>query len=76
MSGSHQQGGRIEFQNWEDIFYYREAAELPHLVGVLLADEALRLKVARAGQAKVLSRRTYSPRAPHILECVRAHRAE
>jgi spore maturation protein CgeB len=56
-----------EFRHGEHIFYYRNAAELPGLVKMLLPDEPMRQRVAAAAHDKVLAGHTYKHRAECIL---------
>ena len=57
-----------EFKDEETIFYYRRAEELSGLILFLLADDALRHRVAQTAHEKVLSAHTYAHRAVRILE--------
>lgn len=57
-----------EFIHGEHVFYYRHPKELPELLKILLADNALRKRVADTAQQKVLKEHTYFHRAQRLLE--------
>lgn len=57
-----------EFRHGEHIFYYQHSDDLPDLLRSLLADDALRAKVAAAAHEKVLAAHTYTHRARRLLE--------
>jgi len=59
-----------EFQNGEQIVYYKDPDDLPELVGSLIADPERRFRIADAGHALVTEKHTYVHRANALLrEC-------
>ncbi len=62
-----------EFRHGEHLFYYRQPDDLLALLHELLADDALRAKVAAAAHSKVLAEHTYTHRARRLLEALDLH---
>ena len=56
-----------EFKDGETVFYYHSISQLPHIVRTLLANDALRRRVAEAAHDKVLKDHTYACRAQTVL---------
>lgn len=56
-----------EFKDGEMIFFYHSSNQLPYIVQPLLANDALRAKVASAAHEKVLREHLYCRRAQTIL---------
>jgi len=56
-----------DFKDGETVFYYHSVSQLPGIVRTLLADDALRDRVACAAREKVLRDHTYARRAQTIL---------
>lgn len=63
-------GFEHEFVNGEDLFWFKDASEMVGQVKALLADEALRRKVGRAGRAKMVKGHTWHHRLLEALPVV------
>jgi spore maturation protein CgeB len=57
-----------DFKHGETLFYYKDADELVEIIRSLLANDSLRMRVAKSAQEKVLGEHTYVHRARKILE--------